>query len=472
MNQLGVEDYGLYNVVAGFVSTLGFISSTMTTSIQRFLNFEMGRGGDSAAISIYSAAIRIQSGCCILIVILAESVGIWYINNVMVIPPESLTAANWVFQFAIVSLLVSILTVPFSAFAISKEHMDLYAILSTSEAVLKVGFAFSLSLFDGMKVEIYGLLMLVLNIINFLGYYIFVKTKYPWLKFDKRYNKEHIRNILSFSCWNALNAFTTMGRVQGVNLILNYYFGVIVNAANAIVTQIYSAVQMFSINICMAFRPQLVEEYARQNFEHVKTLFYNMSKLEFAMVCAMCVPLSIEIDFLLQIWLDDNVPEYTAQLSRITLLTVLAGSLHTPITQIFYANGNVKWFNLLYCAKLLSLPIGWCGFHFGASPSFIFWSILILTTAILVISVVLMKSEFTFKIWEYLKDVICPCIAFIVFTSIPPMLYHYYVSSEAWAKFFITCGISLVSSIAGLLYIILTKSQRQEIYYKIRGLWK
>ena len=469
MNELGVEGFGLYNVVAGFVTTIGFIGTAMTSSIQRFYNFEIGKNGERSIISIYSNALKIQFWCSAIIIILFETIGLWYLYNVMVIPPDKFTAACWIYQFAVFSIIFGVMVVPYSAFVISKEHMGTYSIISTIDAVGKLAIALSLCLFDSMKLEMYGFLMMLLNLFNFACYFVFCKIKYPWLKYSNSNKNAHIKNILTFTGWNTLGSFTNMGRVQGVNLTLNYFFGVAVNAANAITTQIYSTIQLLSLNICMAFRPQMVEEYARGNMDRVKSLFYHMTKLEYTMVYAICVPLALNIDFVLNVWLGDNNPQYTNEFTIITLLMVLSGSLHTPIAQIFYANGNVKWLNIIYSSLCLGIPIAWIAYYFECNVDAIFWILVIFTIFIYVSSLLLMKTVFTFSICEYCKSVAYPLVCFTVITPIVPLLFYFYADWDSeWLRFLISCALSLISSILGFIYFILPKNYRTELYNTIK----
>lgn len=469
MHELGVEGFGVFNVVAGFVSMLGFIGTTMTTGIQRFYNYEIGKNGESSAIGIYSAALKIQITCAVIALLGFETIGLWYVNNIMVLPKTHITEINVLYQFAIGTLLLNIIVIPYSAFAISKEHMDFYAILSMFEAIGKLVIAYSLSYFSN-KLSVYGSFLFLLAVINFIGYYIFCKKKYPWLSYDKGSSKNKVKNIITFSGWNALSAFANIGKSQGVNLLLNYFFGVVINAANAVVTQVYSAVQLFSINICTAFRPQLTEAYARGDYNRTKMMFYIMSKLAYVMVFMICLPIYLELDYILHLWLGNEIPMFTKEFIGLTLSTVIVGSLNTPISQVIFANGNIRNYILVYSSIFLCVPFGWCFFKAGAPAISVFWITLILMIIIQIISMFLLKKCFSYKINEYLRLVLSPLLLFSIIVPILPIYIKISIQDSSFIRLVLVSGSSVIISVIVSYYLLLTKLQQKMVVEKLQNI--
>ena len=472
MAELGVEGFGTFNVVAGFVTMLGFIGTTMTMGIQRFFNYEMGKKGDAAAIEVYSSALKIQFVCALIIFVLFETIGLWYVNNVMNLPKYRITEINFLYQFAITSLVLNVLVVPYNAFTIAKEHMNWYALISMLEAIGKLLIAFSLSLFTDNKLAVYGFLLMLIAIFNFWGYFFLCKRKYSWLKYRGGVNNGLVKQILSFSGWNALSAFANIGKAQGINLLLNNFFGVAINAANAIVTQIYSAVQLFSINICTAFKPQLTESYAQGDYSHVKQMMFLMSKSAFMMVYIICIPLFLELPFILNIWLGKNVPEYTESFTIVTLFVILVGSLNTPISQIIYANGNIKKYILVYSLICLCLPLGWLAFYLGASAITVFFITLGLMVLIQVISLVILKNYMDYSYSEYIISIIIPCTVFAILTPIVPYAIHILIADNDWLRLLIVTFSTIFASAVSGWFVILTKNQRCFLTEKIKSMFK
>lgn len=466
MKELGIDGYGAYNVVAGFVTMMGFWGTTMITGLQRFYNYEIGKRGEISSIEVYSAGIKIQLMLSVIILVIFESIGLWYVNNIMKMPAGRLSEINWLYQFSIISMLMNIMTVPYVAFVISKEKMDVYAFISVFECIAKLVSACSLSLILSDKLYFYGLFLMIVSILNFCGYYSYCKRAFSWLKFRHLKNRNLIKEILSFSGWNSISAFANIGRGQGVNLLLNYFFGVSINAANAIVTQIYSAVQTFALNICTAFRPQFVESYAKENSGRTLSLFYNMSKWSYVMVYIMCVPIYLELLYILNIWLGKEIPQYTDIFTIITLLIILIGSLNTPISIAIYANGKIRDYILLYSCICFCIPLGWIGFHFGAEPYFVFWVTLVLMVIIQIFSMILLKKYLPYSYKDYMNNVIIPILIFTFVFPILPVWTHY-VINNATLRFFAVFLSTIVSSAAAIYLIILDINQRRLVYRKI-----
>lgn len=468
MQELGEQGYGTFNVVAGFVTMVGFIGTTMTPGIQRFFNYEMGQRGEFAASDVLSAAIKIQIVASLIVLILFETIGLWYLNNIMNLPQELRTEINLLFQFAIFSLILNILVVPYNAFVIAKEHMNCYAIISIVESLAKLGIAYAIGFFTSNRLAIYGLFLLGISILNFLSYYIYSRKLFPWFTFKWQAQKNLIMPILSFSGWNTLSSATNIGKGQGVNLLLNYFFGVSINAANAIVTQVYSAVQVFSLNICTAFRPQIVESYAKCDFNKTISMFYTMSKCACAMVIIILIPLILQLPFVLHLWLGNIIPEYTTEFINITLMIIAVGSLNTPITIVIFANGNIKWYTLLYASILLCIPIGWLAFENGASVTSIFWITLILTGIIQCASLLMLKRYLAYSIKVYLRTVIIPLIVFSILASLLPLSISRCNINHEVIKFLCVCSSSLLSSAFCVYYILLSKTQRNFLILTIK----
>ena len=281
LQALGVIDYGIYNVVAGFVSMFAFLNTSMSNGIQRFYNFQMGCNDKGNITKVYNTALQIQALIALILLILLETFGLWYINYQMIIPADRLNAAQWIFQFSVLSLIIIVIQVPYSAAIMAHEKMQFYSYISIVEVIAKLAIAYLLLTVKYDKLVIYGLLSLIVTIIIFTVNFVYAKIKFRDLKFKLFWDKDYLKPMLSFSGWNIFGSFAYLLKGQGLNLLLNAFFGPIVNAARGISNMVMNAIQGFQSNIVIAFRPQIVQSYAAQDINRVTNLFYSLSKISF-----------------------------------------------------------------------------------------------------------------------------------------------------------------------------------------------
>lgn len=464
LNALGIVDYGIYNVVAGFVAMFSFLNSSMINTIQRFFNFEKGTANEENLNKVYITSVQIQIVLGFITVILLEVFGLWYINNKMIIPADRISAALAVFQLSVCSLFMLIIQIPYSAAIVAHECMGYYAIISIIEAILKLFIAFSLPFVSCDKLIIYGILMFSISVANFAFYYIYAKHNFPEIHYKHFFYKEQFKNMLAFSGWNIFDSFAYTMQGQGLNILMNAFYGPVVNAARGIAYQVQSALSGFTMNIAVAFKPQLVESYAHQEFTRTKNLMYSMSKLGYLMVFLLALPISLEINYILDIWLNGTVPNDTAVFTILILLNMALGSLNNPITQTVLAVGNIKIYQIIRSIIVISaLPLSWIALRHGA-PAFVVFIILILVNLInQPVSLFLLRKIFSYSYREYIKMVIIPCLLFSILTPIIPICTHL-MMSESLIRL-ITVGIvSILSSV--LVSYIFVLSDREKILLK------
>ena len=408
---LGVEDYGIYNVVGGFVSMFGFLNTAMANGIQRFYNYNLGKYGEEGLIGTYNCALRIQILLALIIFVVIEGIGKWYINNIMVIPEGRIMAANIVFQFSVFSMLVVILQIPFSGAIMAMEKMDYYAFVSILDALLKLGFVFLLQVISYDKLAVWGVLTLIISIVNLLLYYVYCKKYFSFLKLNKAYNKQEFFSMLSFSGWNLFGSFGNIMKDQGLNMILNLFFGPVVNAARGISYQISSAMQSFISNNSIAVRPQLMQSYAQGDIRRTFKLMFAVSKFNYYLLMIMAVPVGVEIDFILSLWLGNNVPDHTASFSLLILAICFINNLNTPISLVVHATGVMKNYQIYSTIiSLLSLPASYLVLKAGAKPEMAFVVVLIATIITQIVDVYILKTIVCYSTKAYGTEVIIPCV--------------------------------------------------------------
>ena len=300
---LSVSDYGLYGAVGGVILAFSFITGVLTNASQRFFAVELGKGSDGRVKDIFSTLFLTYLGASIIIVVLAETVGLWFLLNKMTIPPGRESAAMWVYQFALLSFIVTLLTNPFQALIIAHERMNLYAYLSILDVVLKLLIVYLLLLFDYDKLKIYAVLIFLSQCITNSIYIIYCRTKLEGTAIIWKVDKQLFKKVFSYSSWTLFGTVAGMANTQGMNLLLNVFFGTVSNAAYSVASQIYNTVGLFANNFYTAVKPPLIKNYAGGNYEYVNKLFIFSSKALFSLLFVVVLPLMVCTESVLQIWL-------------------------------------------------------------------------------------------------------------------------------------------------------------------------
>lgn len=458
---LGVEDYGVYNVVCGFVSMFAFLNTSMANGTQRFYNYEIGKNGENGVSKIFSHAVVIQIVMALAILLVVETFGLWYLYNKMVIPEGRFGAALWIFQFSMVQLFLVMVTVPYSAAVMAYEKMDFYALVSIIDAMLKLVIVLMLPYAPFDTLVYYGALMTLISILNYVLNWSYSKRKFKNVIFCAKWDKALFYSMLSFSGWNIFGSVSHMMQSQGVNLILNAFWGTVVNAANGVATQVNSAVNSLTAGFVTAVRPQMIKSYASGNIEYLKKMYYSVSKLTFFLVMILAVPLVGEIDIILDVWLGNGkYPEMTALFCQLTIFMTLCNSYATPTSIIIHATGKMKKFQIVVSTvTLMIVPIAYIAAKMGCeAPLIIFLSALI-TIAAQVTRLILIKEQVDFPVWEYFKRVFAPTWSVLAISLIVIIILHSTTPNHIiWS--IVRMGVSLLISCVTIYVIGISKSEK------------
>lgn len=461
LNTLGVEDFGIYNVVAGFVSMFAFLNSSLIACIQRFYNYENGKNGSEGFNKVYNISLIVQLVLAVIVLILVESFGVWYLNNKLVIPIDRLPAAHVLFQCSVLSLVLVILNIPYSAAVVAKERMDFYAFVGVFEVVAKLLFVLALPYVPLDKLITYSFLQVLLSLMSFGCYFIYSKRKFVEIHFNWEFDKKTFKDMMSFSGWNVLGASAMVARNQGLNVILNLFCGPVVNAARGVAYQVSSALMSFMQSITSAARPQIVESYAKGQTTRSFSLMYTISKLCFVMLFLMAYPISLRIDYILHLWLGNSVPEHTGIFSILVLAAALIDSLNTPVTMLTMAKGKIG----LYCfvssiLGLLVLPLSYYGMKLTDNPNSVFISGIIISLSVQVACVIIMCRLFGESVWHYLKRIVLPLFAVLV-VSIPiPYVINPYIN-DSFGGLLVIIGITTIIICFSTFLLGCTRSERE-----------
>lgn len=460
LSVLGVEDFGIYNVVGGIVVVLSFLNTSMAGATQRFLNVELGKQDLLSLKKVFVTSVVIHISIALVVLLLAETVGVWFLNTHMTIPLNRISAANLVFQFSVASFLLTIIAVPFNAAIIAHEEMTVFAYISIIEAILKLFIVYLLVVIPIDKLVMYALLMVLVSASISLSYCLFCKKKFNECKgFSIRYDKHYMSKMLGFSGWTVVGALGSISHTQGVAIVMNMFFGVTVNAALGIANQVTNAVNQFVTNFMTALNPQIVKTYAANELENMHLLMKRGSRMGISLVAFFAVPLIIETPVILNLWLK-NVPEYTVVFIRIILIASVCNAYAQPLSTAKAATGNIKQYQIILTTLgLLHLPLAWISFVMGGSPFWAMYIYLVLVNIIQGCRIFMVCRSVKLSIVEFVKDVCARCLLMVFVSLLIPILFHFVLPDSLSNSLIVIC-VAFMSTGLSIVLIALTKEER------------
>ncbi len=464
LNTLGVEDYGIYGVVGGVVAMFSFLNSAMSGATSRFLTYEMGRGDTQRLRDTFSSALLIHIGISLVILLLGETVGLWFLTHKLVIPEERMFAAHVVYQLSIISTMVSITQVPYNATIIAHEQMDVYAYVELLNVSLKLLIVFLLPVIGHDKLIVYGILVFAVSLLIAMTYRWYCFKKYPEVRTRLIFNKKMIYPMLSFSGWDIYVNMALMGRNQGVNILLNIFLGPIVNAAVNLGLTIQGVISAFGENVLTAIKPQIIKSYAKGEYIDMNKYMSMASGLATLLMSIISIPLIIEMDYILRLWLG-TYPEGTVGLGRLCLIFSLIYIAFRPLVFGLHAVGNIKTMGLLNgTIYLLVLPVSYMIFKSKIlNPEIPFYlNILLLLISYGVVNVFLLKKSMNeFQYLHYILRIIK--ILFIVVSTYLLLLLLHNVLHESFYRLLIIVLFSITFHALLAYILLLNKNERNSL---------
>lgn len=459
LNTLGVEDYGIYNVVGGLVSMFGLLNGSMSSATQRYITFELGKGGEGSLDKIFSLSLQIHAVIAVVTVVLIESVGLWFLYNKMIIPPDRMTAAFWVLQASAVTFVFSIMSVPYNADIIAHERMSAFAYISIVEVVLKLAIVFMLVAFPFDKLIIYAVLLAVVQLSVQACYMCYCHRHFPESHYRYITDWQLFREMTSFAGWNLFGGLSGISFNQGLSMLLNVFFGPVVNAARAVATQVQSAIQMFITNFQMALNPQIVKTYAQSDFEAMHTLMYRSSRFSFYLMFLLSLPVLLEAPLILQVWLK-TVPDNTVMFLRIIICTTLIYTMANPILAANNATGSVRTYYIVCGSLMISiLPVSYVVLKCGAPAYSVFVVHFVVEAITQAVRLIMVRHRLRLSIRRYLRGVYVPIMLVVVMSSMLPVWLHVSIDNDLW-RFFVVCVASVLSVAVCSFFIGLSRTER------------
>lgn len=464
---LGVEDFGIYNVVGGVVTMFAFFNSAMSSATQRFLSFEIGKGDFIQLRKIFNAAQIIHIGIAILIFILAETLGLWLVKTYLVIPPERIEAALLVYHFSIFSFIVSVIQVPYNSTIIAHERMNVYAYVSILEVVLKLLIVYFLSWITYDKLKLYGILYFTVVFLIATIYSIYTRHNFKETRFVLVRDKKLFKTLISFSGWSLFENLALVAKGQGINILLNVFFGPLLNAAQGIANQVQAALNSFVSNFQMAVKPQIVKSYASNENKYMYYLIFSSTKFSFYLLLIISLPILLEINQVLKIWLK-TVPEFTPVFTVLIILIGLIICFSGPMKTAVQATGRIKRYQIVIgTLQLIILPFSYIFFKSGYSPETTLYIAIVIELFSLFFRLFFLHKLMDFPVMSFLKNVLFRSII-ILLLSISFPLFIRSIMVENIIRLFILSLVTLIWSISVVFLFGLNKQEKRFISNNIR----
>lgn len=465
LNTLGVVDYGLYNVVGGVVTMFAFLNGAMVTSTQRYITFELGKGNFERLRIVFTTCVQIHLLLSVIIILLGETIGLWFFSTQMVIPTERYGAAMWVYQLSILTLCIQVMSVPYNSDIVAHERMGVFAAISVVEVVLKLAVVYLLVIGSYDKLILYAILIATVQLFVRFLYTRYCHYHYKETRLKKTFDRDLAEEVCKFMGWNIWGHLAATLFGTGLNLMLNVFFGPAVNAARAVAVQAEGAIVHFSTNFMMAVNPQITKLYAQGNLQEMHKLLFRASKFTFALLFTLSLPVLVETDMILSLWLK-MVPEYTVVFLRLLLFIVIIDSVAKPLMTAAAATGDVKLYQSLIGGILLSIvPIAYVVLKLGGSPESVYIVHLVICIIAFLARLWVIKPMIKLSMRQYFANVVLPCFGVMAVSVLLSML----IKNLLPVGIFSTVVVCLSSALFVLLltYTIgLTNSERNFIMSK------
>lgn len=447
LKALGVEDYGIYTVVAGIVTMLQSVSNVMSTATHRYYSYSIGEKDYENLKAIFSTSITIYVIFSMIVLLLGETIGLWIVNTQLVIPDSRIEAANWVYQFSLLSFIFTMFSLPYSSATIAHEHMNVFAVVSLVECLLKFLMALLLPTFLFDRLIVYGASFVVIALISFISYLVICRRNYQECRFEKPSDGRLFKGMLSFFGWSLFSSFASIGMNQVGNVFTNVFFGPVVNASRAIAFQINGAMSSFTGSFLMALKPPMIKAYAEGSYHYLNKMFYLSNKLIYSCLLMAIIPLCLEMENVLLCWLDTSDAQ-TTLFSRLILIYVLIMALNNPISIVIQATGRIRNYNIyVEFFTLMCMPATYICFRLGFPASSAFIVMIISAVFSHIVRLVCLKKYYPmYNNSVYLKSFVVPTM--LITGGVLLLTYGTYdCLSSGLLRFFVVLAVSVISTI-------------------------
>lgn len=459
---LGVEDFGLNNVIGGIIAMFTFLNGAMVNTTSRFITVRLAKKIVKESTQIFNMALLIHLIIAAIILVLGETVGLWYLQNKLVIPEGREFAAHWLYQLSIFTSLLSIISVPFNASVIAHEKMNFFALVQILDVFLKLAIVIALKFAPFDKLIFYGTLLFGVSILNFVINLIYCRREFQEIHFEFYWNGAIFREMMGFAGWALVGNFSNLFYTQGLNLMLNAFCGPAVNAARGIAVQVENVVKQFANNVQVSINPQILKSYASNEMERMHFLVCASSRYCYYLLFIISLPIILEADFLLRLWLG-AVPEHTVNFIRIILVVVLMDAFINPMFTANLATGKLNQYYIpIFTLSFSFMFITYFTIRFTKIPESVFICYLVLTLLGVLVRIFVMGRQIQLTPSLYLRKVILPVITVTILSSIVPLFTHIFIINE-WIRFTITLVASVISVCMVVFFVGITETERRYV---------
>ncbi len=462
LDTIGVEDYGIYNVVGGFVTMFTILSASLSNAISRYITFELGKGNQEKLKCVFSTSVTVQFILAVIIAIILEIIGLWFLNYKMRIPQERIYAANWVLQCSILTFVINLISIPYNGCIIAHEKMAAFAYISIFETVMKLLSVLALYFVVTDKLIIYSIFLALSAIVVRIVYGIYCSKNFAECKYTVLIDKKLIKEMLSMASWNFLGSSGAVLNNQGINLLMNLFFGVTLNAARGISMQVNSVIQQFAGNFTTALNPQITKNYALGSYEEMRKLVYRGAKFSFFLMFLGAFPIIVETPMILQLWLK-NVPENTVIFVRLVLLLSLTTVLSNILFTVAMANGDIKKYQLVVgCLSLSCFFFTYLAYKLGGGAEYAYYIAFLVDVVILIARLFIVNNLVNICIIGFIKEVLLRALAVSCLSFIAPIMLKYILNKSILSSIgVVACCIA--SSVLCIYYIGLNTNEKKLI---------
>lgn len=466
LDKLGEVDFGIYNVVGGFVTMFAVISGAMTTATQRFLSFEIGKDSNGDVKGIFSTMLMIHIFLALIILLIGETIGVWFLNEYMNFPAERHEAANWVFQFSLLVFILNVISVPYNGAIIAYEKMSVFAYFGIIDVILKLTICYVIVITPFDRLVVYAIFMALVQLSLIVAYYLYCKHKFPECRFSGNFNHEYGKRVTSFVSWNLIGSLAGVAKEQGINVVLNMFFGPAVNAARGVAYQVQIKINGFVSNFQMAMNPQIIKNYAAGENEAMYRLVFRGAKLSYLLLLTLSLPIAIEAPLILDFWLKE-VPDYTTVFLRLIIAIALLNTLSNPLIISMHASGQVRDYQIVVGSiSLLTLPLVYLAFKYGVEPYYAMIIAFAIELICHIARLYMLKRSISFPMFRYLKNVTVVVLLITIISVLPPLLIYNVVDNKIM-RFFTVCCISVVSTLSFGFFGGFNAYERKKIKSKV-----
>ena len=466
LNALGVEDFGIYNVVGGVVAMFSMLSGSLSAAITRFITYELGTGNKENLKKIFSSSVTIQIGLALLIVLLAEAIGVWFLNAKMNIPDARMVAANWVFQFSILTFAINLISVPYNASIIAHERMSAFAYISILEAIGKLAIAFLIVISPMDKLIFYAILMCAVALIVRFAYGAYCKKHFEECTYHFIFDKDLLKRMFGFAGWNFIGASSAVLRDQGGNVVINLFCGPAVNAARGIAFQVNNAISGFVTNFMTALNPQITKSYAAGDRDYMMTLIYQGARLSFYMLLLLSLPVLVNTHYILGIWLK-IVPGHAVLFVQLVLVFAMSESISNPLITAMLATGKIRNYQLIVGGlQMMNLPISYILLRMGMFPEIVIVVAIVISQCCLVARLLMLRGMIRLSIREYLKKVYINVLTVTIVAAVLPFGITNLLI-ESFLNFILLSLVTLICTGFTIYYVGCNTTERKFILNKL-----